>query len=335
MRHAVRGDAHRSGARLRSGESFGASRQAPTPRRCGSPRRTRSRLAAWSVHRELAEAWATLGFVLERTGQRDDALAALGRAVVLEPDNWRHQVRLSMGTWGETRLRSARRALAQCPHLPLAHWLAASVYVARDALDQAERDVDGGLAMAAVESNEAAPFSVVAFHWLKGLLCLARGAADEALAAFDRELALEARGHLYAREVSANTWYAKGACHLGRGDRDAARVAFGEAVARVPRHPMAHAGLAILEAGTRLRSGEPSGASARQAPGSVDLAFAHAARLVATGDVPAAAGVVAAALGAAPPGNGGWLLPIEPLLGVRQAGNAWAPALAALHLRAR
>ena len=99
---------------------------------------------------DLAEAWATLGFVLERTGRRDDALAALGRAVTLEPDNWRHQVRLALGSWGETRLRSARRALAECPHLPVAHWLAASVFVARDALDRAEREVDSGLAVAAV-----------------------------------------------------------------------------------------------------------------------------------------------------------------------------------------
>jgi len=60
-------------------------------------------------------------FVLERTGRRDDARAALGRAVTLEPDNWRHQVRLALGSWGETRLRAARRALAECPHLPLAH----------------------------------------------------------------------------------------------------------------------------------------------------------------------------------------------------------------------
>ena len=47
---------------------------------------------------ERAEAWATLGFVLERTGRRDQARAALEKAVALEPDNWRHQVRLALGS---------------------------------------------------------------------------------------------------------------------------------------------------------------------------------------------------------------------------------------------
>lgn len=157
--------------------------------------------------------------VLERTGRRADALAALERAVTLEPDNSRHQVRLALGGWGETRLRAARRALAQCPQLPLAHWLAATMFVARGALDQAERDVDRTLAVAAVESPEAAPYSMVALHWLKGLLPNASGASADAMAWFDRELALEARGHLYAREPGANTGYAKGACHLDAGQR--------------------------------------------------------------------------------------------------------------------
>ncbi len=88
---------------------------------------------------------------------------------------------------------------------------------------------------------------MVALHWLKGLLRNAAGDAYGAVAAFDQELALEVRGHLYSREAAANTWYAKGACCLDAGDRDAALAAFREALARVPGHPMAHAGLAILD----------------------------------------------------------------------------------------
>src|SRR5439155_9296120 len=44
---------------------------------------------------QYGEAWATLGFVLARTGNRADAVAASRRAVTLEPDNWRHHVRLA------------------------------------------------------------------------------------------------------------------------------------------------------------------------------------------------------------------------------------------------
>lgn len=295
------------------------------------------RLAAAHAHEacrlspDLAEAWATLGFVLERMGRREEALAALARAVMLEPDNWRHQFRLAAASWGEARLRAARRTLAQCPHLPMAHFLAASVYVARDAAGQAERELDAALAIVEAESREPTRFSAVALHWCKGLLLLGRGAVDEAMAAFGRELALEARGHVYARECAANTWYAIGACHLARGNRDAAREAFGEALARVPRHPMAHAGRAILDAD----GGVPSLSSPDGGSVPVDLAVAHAARLVWAGDAAGAATVFTAALAAAPPGNAGWLLPIEPLLGVSRSRDVWTPALAALHLRAR
>lgn len=114
--------------------------------------------------------------------------------------------------------------------------------MARGALDQAERDVDRALAVAAVESPAAAPYSMVALHWLKGLLRHAASNTAQTMASFDRELARESRGHLYAREAAANTWYAKGACYLEAGERDAARYAFGETIARVPKHPLAHAG---------------------------------------------------------------------------------------------
>jgi tetratricopeptide (TPR) repeat protein len=167
--------------------------------------------------------------------------------------------------------------------------LAASVFVARDALDRAEREVESGLEVAAAESPEAAPFSVVALHWLKGLLCLARGAADEAMVFFDRELALEPRGHLYSREAAANSWYAKGACCLAHGDREAARAAFGEAVARVPRHPMALAGLSVVDHRPIVS------ATAAAVPGPVDVAVAHVARLAWAGDVPGAVVIVTAA----------------------------------------
>jgi DNA-binding winged helix-turn-helix (wHTH) protein len=83
---------------------------------------------------EYGEAWATLGFVLDRTGRRLDALAASRRAITLEPDNWRHYLRLAYVGWGEERLRAAHRTLALLPGFALAHWLIATVHVARHAL---------------------------------------------------------------------------------------------------------------------------------------------------------------------------------------------------------
>ena len=77
------------------------------------------------------EAWSTLGVVLSRTGFSTEAAAAARKAVALEPDNWRHEVRFANVTWGEERLHAAHRALTLLPGAALAHWLAATVYVAR------------------------------------------------------------------------------------------------------------------------------------------------------------------------------------------------------------
>ena len=78
---------------------------------------------ACRLGQDYGEAWATLGFVLDRTGHHTDALAASRRAVTLEADNWRHHLRLAYVSWGEERLREARRTLALLPGFPLAHWL--------------------------------------------------------------------------------------------------------------------------------------------------------------------------------------------------------------------
>lgn len=56
--------------------------------------------------------------------------------------------------------------------------------------------------------------------------------------------------------------------------------------------------------------------------------FTTSGRLVHAHDVSTAVPLVSAALAAAPPGNGGWLLPVEPLLRVGRVHDAWAPALA-------
>jgi hypothetical protein len=145
--------------------------------------------------------------------------------------------------------------------------------------------------------------------------------------AFERELALEPRGPLYSRECSANTWYAIGALRVRKGDHAAARAAFEQATRRVARHPMARAGLALLSSDRRT-------GALPAAPIPVDAALAQAAVLVADGDAPGAARLVAAALASAPAGNAGWLVPVEPLLGVQRARLAWSEVLAVVRTRA-
>jgi DNA-binding winged helix-turn-helix (wHTH) protein/Tfp pilus assembly protein PilF len=282
---------------------------------------------------QYGEAWATLGFVLDRTGRHADALAASRRAVALEPDNWRHHLRLSYASWGEERLREARRTLALLPGFPLAHWLAASVYVARQALSEAERELRTGLA-AQVEANAGARFSAVALHWLLGLIRAAQGDERDALQQFGRELAEERSGHLYARECAANTWYAIGAIRLRRGDTKGARTAFERAIARVPQHPLSQLGLAAAT-GTlpRLaidRGDTPSG----QMKPTVDAALLRAVRCVLAGVAADAASIVNDALASAPPGSAGWLLPVEPILRAVADTDIWGPALSRLTHRA-
>jgi tetratricopeptide (TPR) repeat protein len=234
---------------------------------------------------------------------------------------------LAYASWGEDRLRAARRALALLPDCAMAHWLVATVFVARGALTQAERELDAAIAMLAEETRAAERFSVVALYWLKGLLLHARGEDAEAAAMFEREIALEPRGQLYARECCASAWYATGALRLRLRDHTGARAAFEETLARVPRHPLAHAGLA-------LSAGETTSAGLDAAPSSMDTDIARAALRIAAGDVTGAVRIVAGALADAPRGNAGWLLPIEPLLDIAGAPDAWTGVLAALSGRA-
>lgn len=275
---------------------------------------------ACSLDPRYAEAWATLGFVLERVGRHADALAAGRHSIELEPDNWRHHLRLSAASWGEERLREARRTLNLLPGLALAHWLAASVLVGRQLPADAERELVTGLA----DSHDWQPpsrFSGVALHWLLGLVVLAAGDTPRALEAFERELQQEHSGHLYARECAANTWYAIGAARRRQGDNDGARTAFQESLHRAPTHPMARAAL-----------GEPAPATSP-----VDAALARAIACAARGDSRGCdreATALERALVEAPAGNAGWLLPLEPMLNISRRPEPWMNVLARLRSRA-
>lgn len=284
------------------------------------------------------EAWATLGFILERTGQPVDARAALRRAVSLEPDNWRHHLRLAYGSWGEERLRASRRTLALLPGFPMAHWLAATVHVARQVFGEAQRELTTGLSTQAAEPPADARFGAVALHWLSGLIHLSQDEDDAALEAFERELAQETRGLLYARECSANVEYAIGALHLRRGRGQPAAAAFERALTRVPGHGLARVGLAHALTRGGARTSGAGAASAWNGPAAsaptVDEAVCRAAALTLEGAIQPAAALVQAALDAAPPGQAGWMVPLDPLLYVQAHPTVWASVLARLRARA-
>jgi DNA-binding winged helix-turn-helix (wHTH) protein len=288
---------------------------------------------ACRLEASYAEAWGTLGFALQRAGQGDQALAATRRGAALEPDNWRVMLRLASVSWGEERLRAAHRVLTLLPGLAMAHWLAATVYVARQAFDRAEHELRA--AAGAAGSEGPGQFSAVAVHWLLGLVLLADGDERGAVEAIRRELAGEPGGHLYARESAANACCALGALALRSGDRLAAGEAFAMALERVPGQLFALAGMALLEPSSAARRQAAAGRAEAMAPHApVETALVAALLEAGPGASPPAVARVAAALDAAPPGVSGWILPVEPLADVTRHVGIWAPALARLRSRA-
>ena len=285
----------------------------------------------------LAESWATLGFVSSRAGAAE-ALAASQRAVVLEPDNWRHQLRLAFVGWGEERLRAANRALRLLPGLSLAHFLAATVHIARQSFDAAEHEVTAGLAAQEAQPASGARFSGVGLHWLRGLLHVRAGDEAAAEASFQRELAAGDAGHLYAAECCANVHYAMGAVAWSRGDRAGAVAAFDRALALASGQPMARAARTALSSDSErdaLRQQLTSRLDRLRAHRLViDAAMAEGVDRIVRGDVAPAAAAVQQACLEAPPGSQGWSLPIDPLLRVHTNEAAWAGPLALLCTRA-
>jgi DNA-binding winged helix-turn-helix (wHTH) protein len=284
-----------------------------------------------------AEGWATLAQVELRLGRTLQAVAAARRAVALEPDNWRHQCRLAYVAWGEERLRAAQRTLVLFPQFGLAHWFAATVYVARQALDRAEEELRAGAA-AQDKQDGSDLFPSLGSHWILGLVRLARGDRREAFDEFHRELAFESMEQVFSRECIANTWYAIGALALREGRRADATRAFEQSIQRVPAHLLATTGLLIAGGRTsqsdlrikvedRVRQLTDAGLL-------VDAAMGRAILLRAESTADESAATLGQALGAAVEGSDGWLVPIEPLLNVTAAGPAFNSVLAKLRARA-
>jgi tetratricopeptide (TPR) repeat protein len=281
-----------------------------------------------------AEAWCVLGLASHQAGDTARALAAARRATALEPDNWRHRVRLAYVGWGEERLRAARRALELCPGLALAHWLAATVYIARQAFEEAERELVAGAA-AQDRQFDGAKFRAAGLHLLLGVLRLSRGDNASAVEELTRELVEDERPQIFTAQARANAWCAIGAHRLRQTDGAAALDAFDQATRVIPDHPAALAARAAITSDPdavgnlerRLQELRDGGAV-------VEAAFARAAFEALAGRPERAAAVVHAALEDQPAGSSGWTLPVDPLLHVTAHPEHWEAVLELLRTRA-
>jgi DNA-binding winged helix-turn-helix (wHTH) protein/tetratricopeptide (TPR) repeat protein len=285
----------------------------------------------------LAEAHATLSFLLTSACSFDEARAAAERAVALEPDSWRHQYRLGHAAWGAGRLRALERALALYPQFAYARFEMAMVHVARGNLTAARAIAQPGAAEQDRQARAGERFPAIGFHWLLGALDAAEGRPDAALEAFERELAQVGVRRLYGPEYGALTLTARGHAELALGRAEAAladfraarghiagfaRAYLGEALALEHLGDPAAAAAAWLETARARRLLDNSG----RAPESLLVGAAEAAS---AGQPETARERLAALVDFRPGTFIGWTMPIEPAL----ASVRGRPAVAALARR--
>jgi tetratricopeptide (TPR) repeat protein len=268
---------------------------------------------------ESGDAWSTLAFALGLRGDGEDAAAAAIRAAALEPEDVRDALQLAHASWGDARLRAARRVLTLRPGLGLAHWLRATVFIARGALDPAIEEL---LPRCAAQDAQpkGAGLPAIGLHLLLALVHAAHDRLDEAVAEFVRELSAAVDStQLYARECEANTWYALGVVRLRQMKRDEAESALRRCLTIAPCHVSANA---------VLYGQIPSSASA------FDRALGQALILAGGNRHADASRVYREALAKAPTGHAGWMLPVEPMLHPLARPGVWADALALVRVRA-
>ncbi len=201
---------------------------------------------AIELERDLAEAYATLAFLLVSAGRSVEALAAARRAVALEPGYWGNQFRLAHAAWGEERLQAVARAIELYPDFPFSHFEGSMVHIARDTLDRAESTLREGTIVQDRQAHLKQRYPAKGLHWLLGLVRLARGDAAEALLEFDREIASGA-GQLYAPEFAMNAHDGAGFAHMATGDACRGGIA-------LPQGARALSGTRTIARGPRRRA---------------------------------------------------------------------------------
>ena len=245
--------------------SSGSSRRASTgsPIRAALDRGVHHAREACRLDAGLRRSVGHAGFVLQRAGAAEHALAAARRAVVARAGQLAPSAAPGVRRLG----RGAAARGAPCAHaaarpgagaLACGHGArrAAGVRRAPSRNSSAARGAGRTRAAGAVQRRRAALAARAGAAWLAATR---RGAMQ----AFERELAFEERGQLYARECCANTWYAIGAVAWQRGDVREAIAAFEHALQRVHGHPLALVGLPIVAPADAVARRAGGGAGAR------------------------------------------------------------------------
>lgn len=202
---------------------------------------------AIELERNLAEAHATLAFVLVSSARFSEAAGAARRAVTLEPGYWGHHFRLAHAQWGGDRLRTLSRALELNPDFPFAHFEAAMVHIARGALDRAESVLREGTIVQDRQAHLRQRYPAKGLHWLLGLVRLAQGDLDEAREEFDREV-VAGPSQLYAAEFAMNAYDGAGFAALADDHPAGAVPFFRRALELYPEHARSLVGLGAAHA---------------------------------------------------------------------------------------
>lgn len=272
---------------------------------------------------DCADGWCALGFALHLQGETDEAVAAARTGVALDGGSWRHWVRLAFVSWGDARLEAALAALRLRPQLALAHWLRATVYIARGAFDSALSELREGCAAQDAQPIDDATYPGVGLHLLRGHVLVAQGRLDEAIRDFEAELSYAERGQMYSQECTANTWYALGALRLRQRKHREAEAAFHQALAIAPRHLVSMA--ALGQSLPELNASDPR---------AMEAVVASAVALARGNRYRDAAQIYREGLAMARIPGWGWILPVEPILQPLEREDVWAPVLETVRQRA-
>ncbi len=212
---------------------------------------------AIELERDLAEAHATLSFLLMSAGRATEALVAARRAVALEPRYWGNQFRLAHAAWGEERLQALSRTMDLYRDFPFVHFEMAMVHIARGHLDRAEAVLREGTIVQDRQADRKQRYPAKGLHWLLGVVRLACGDANEAQQEFQREL-VSGPSQLYAREFAMNAHDGAGFAFLRTNEPAQAVASFNRSLELFPEHARTLVGLGAALAA----NGDAAGATA-------------------------------------------------------------------------